>query len=103
MMKTAILAAAATLMVAAPAAAEEKVETVSATIMLGDLDLDTEMGQKELASRITIASRKVCSLPMGTTTAAFRAYKECKEAVVEQAAAKLAALGIEKPAELAMR
>ena len=103
MIKSAIFAAAALLAVT-PMAANAEAETVSAKVKFGDLDLNTEYGNKTLAKRIRLASEELCHVPLSfASNQAKRGYRACKAGVVEQATAKLAALGIDKPATLAMR
>ncbi len=104
MIKTAILATAAILAATPMAAAAKTDEYVSTKVAFDDLNLETEAGQKALAKRIKLASEELCDEPIGAF--AYRAmadYRACKAGVIEQAAAKLAALGIDKPATLALR
>jgi len=103
MIKTAILATAA-ILAATPVAAAPKDDTVSTKVVFADLDLTSAKGQKVLAKRIKIASEELCAEPRGIFAQhGKQEYRACKAGVIEQANAKLTALGVQKAATVALR
>jgi UrcA family protein len=87
----AALAAAASLLPAAPAAAEE----FTVRISYADLDLATAAGTEQLGKRIEVAAEEACGRPFIRDLSAIASFERCKGKAVEGAVKQLDAKGIE--------
>lgn len=93
MNRIAIIAAAAvstSLLVAAPAAAEE----VSVEVFFGDLNTRSDAGVKTLAERVKKGVSDACERPDNRNLRAGAEWQECRESALTQVAEQLAQQGV---------
>ncbi len=88
MIKSSILAALAAITLAAPVAASKPVDTVSVTVLHGDLNLADAKAQRRLESRVRSAINKICTAPRFDLRAARHAY-ECRTRALAAAEAQV--------------
>lgn len=82
-------------LVAAPSAHSAQIPLER--VQVGDIDLATPSGQRQLARRIDAAIRSVCERPnrgLPRTRATVRGIETCRAAALQSAQRQLAALGV---------
>jgi UrcA family protein len=83
-------AASLSLVIAAPAAAEQ----VQTTVTYGDLDVATPEGAHMLVERVQASVETVCARPETRELKALATWSECREAAMAGASEQLARQGV---------
>ncbi len=89
----ALAAASLSLLVVAPAAAEE----VQSTVFFGDLDLGSAAGAETLNARLLGTIKSICDRPDVRDMKSNIAWNECRDTAMSSALEQLAAVGAQGP------
>ena len=85
-----LAAASLSLVVAAPASAEQ----VQATVVYGDLDVSSPAGAHSLVERVQASVETVCARPETRELKALATWSKCRDAALAEASEQLARQGV---------
>ncbi|AKH42070.1 UrcA family protein [Altererythrobacter atlanticus] len=93
-MKTIALKAALVATLSALTIAPVAAQDVTQTIELGDIDINSAEGMKELNHRLATGVNAVCERPVSRSLKEFSSWQDCRDAALDSAAEQLSRSGV---------